>query len=99
MKTLKTESGNFLTFLRNYYIIEGNNGNHAGYNRIWTVWDNAFNTKKEANKAHKEGVKENGDVEYGLTPLLIRTPEEIIEIINSSERINYHGSHDIYENE
>jgi hypothetical protein len=97
MKTLTTESKKSLTFEKKYFVLQGNNGNHHGHNRIWSIWGNAFDTKKEANKTCKNTAQENGDIKFGLTPLRICTAEEIIEIINSEERINYSDSHYIHE--
>lgn len=85
----------FFTFSKKYYIIQGNNGNHTGCNREWTLFSYGFDTKKEANKAYNEAVKENGDIEFGLTPLQICTGKELVEIYESQERIYFSKCFDI----
>lgn len=94
MKILKSDSKT-LTFFKKYYIIQGNNGNHSGHHREWKLFSYGFDTKKDANKAYKYAVKENGDIEFGLTPLRICTASELIEIYESDERISFNNCFDI----
>lgn len=84
-----------ITFNSKYYIIQGNNGNHTGYNREWVINQVGYDSKKEANKVYKEMVKDNGDIEFGLTPLRIVTPNELIDIYESNERISFFNCFDI----
>ena len=93
--TITTEDGNSFTFEKKYYIIQGNNGNHSYQNRTWNIFSEGFDSKKEANKTYKETVKENGDIEFGLTPLRICTPEDLIQIYDSLERISFNNCFDI----
>lgn len=82
-----------ITFLKNYYIIQGNNGNHSGRNRKWTLFSEAYNTKKEACKVLKEAINENSDAKYGLTPICIVTPDEILNIIeNKKEELSLYNN-------
>ena len=93
-KTFTTEEGT-ITFNSKYFIIQGNNGNHTGYNREWEINAEGYKTKAEANKVYKEMANENGDIKYGLTPLRIVTADELIEIYNGSERIKFFNCFDI----
>lgn len=44
---METQDGKeSITFEKKYYIIQGNHGNHTGYNRQWTINANGYNTKK-----------------------------------------------------
>lgn len=94
MKTINT--GNHeITFNAKYFIIQGNNGNHTGYNRQWIINAEGYKTKKEAEKVYREMVRENGDIKHGLTPLRLVTPEELVEIYESDERISFFNCFDI----
>jgi hypothetical protein len=96
MKTITINTGNeSISFDKKYYIIQGNNGNHTGYNREWKINSEGYSTKKEVNEVYREMVKSNGDIEYGLTPLRICTPPELIAIYESQERIKFFNCFDI----
>lgn len=84
-----------ITFNSKYYIIQGNNGNHTSYNREWVINQKGYDTKKEANKVYKEMIKENVDTEFGLTPLRIVTPIELIDIYEGQEKISFYNCLDI----
>ncbi len=100
MKTITINTGNeSISFEKKYYIIQGNNGNHTGYNREWKINADGYSTKKEAEKVYREMVNENGDIKYGLTPLRIVTASELIEIYESQERIKFFNCFDIQINE
>jgi len=58
-KTFTTEEGT-ITFNSKYFIIQGNNGNHTGYNREREINAEGYKTKAEANKVYKEMANENG---------------------------------------
>ena len=94
MKTIKTGNKE-ITFNAKYFIIQGNNGNHTGQNRYWALNSEGYKTKKEAQKVYKEMVKENGDIEFGLTPLRIVNADELVIIYESSERISFLSNFDI----
>jgi|ERR1700732_965182 len=94
MKTFHTEQGS-ITFNKKYYIIQGNNGNHRGYNREWKISSEGYKTKKEANEVYKEVANNNGDIKHGLTPLCIVTANELMEIYESEERISFLNCFDI----
>jgi len=98
METFKLQDVE-LSFDKKYYIIQGNNGNHTGYNRQWVINAEGYQTKVEANKIYKEMVNDNGDIKYGLTPLKICTPKELVEIYESSERITFYNCFDITVND
>ncbi len=93
-KTFTTENGT-ISFSKKFYIIQGNNGNHTGYNRKWTINSEGYDSKREANRVAKEMTRENGDIEYGLTPLRIVTPAELMEIYESQEQIKFYNCFDI----
>lgn len=84
----KTFQNNDVTiiFKCKYYIIKGNIGNHSGFNRTWS-FISGFQTKKEANKSYKSIMNNDDDIKSGLTPLLIVSIDELIEIYLSSERL------------
>jgi hypothetical protein len=94
MKTITTGNEK-ITFNTKYFIIQGNNGNHTGYNRHWVINAEGYNTKKEAEKVYRQMVGENGDIKHGLTPLRIVKAEELIEIYESQERIKFFNCFDI----
>jgi hypothetical protein len=94
MKTLETSQGS-LTFLAKYYILMSNNGNHTGHNRIWTVCKYGFDIKIVALNKLRQFIAEDGDMKYGLTYSKIVTPEELVEMIESDEQVNYHNCIDI----
>jgi hypothetical protein len=77
-----------IIFHKKYYIMKGNNGNHTGYNRKWTIFTDGYNLKRDALKVIKEVVNNNGDMKYGLTPIGIFTPNDLIEKLESKERLN-----------
>jgi len=93
-KTFTTEKGT-ITFSAKYFIIQGNNGNHTGYNREWKINSEGYKTKAEANKVYKKMVNENGDIKYGLTPLRIVTADELMEIYEGQEKIKFFNCFDI----
>lgn len=93
-KTFTTENET-ISFSKKFYIIQGNNGNHTGYHRKWIVNAEGYDRKREANLVAKEMTKDNGDIEYGLTPLRIVTPEELMEIYEGSEQIKFYNCFDI----
>ncbi|MFN7703340.1 MAG: hypothetical protein ACK5OS_01870 [Chryseotalea sp.] len=96
MKPLTITTGNLsITFEKKYFIIQGNNGNHTGYNRYWVLNSEGYNTKKEAEKIYREMVRKNGDIKHGLTPLRIVTGSELIEIYESPERLKFFNCIDI----
>jgi hypothetical protein len=94
MNTIKTNLCEF-TFNKNYYILISNNGNHHNNNRIWNVYSNGFNTKKKALNELNHLKAENDDMKYGLTYSQIVTPNELIEIINSDNKVNIINCYDI----
>jgi hypothetical protein len=88
MKTITiTSEKEAIAFEKKYYIIEGNNGNHSGYNREWSINTLGYSTKKEALKVYRDMVNENDDIKHGLTPVRIVTAQDLIEIYESQERI------------
>ena len=100
MKSITINTGKeSITFEKKYFIIQGNNGNHTGYNREWKINAEGYNTKKEAEKVYREMVRENGDIKYGLTPLRIVTALELVDIYESPERIKFFNCFDISVNE
>lgn len=95
-QSVTIEIGNeSITFDKKYFIIQGNNGNHTGNNRQWTINAEGYSTKKEAEKVYREMTRENGDIKYGLTPLRIVTAQELIEIYESPEKISFFNCFDV----
>ena len=90
----ETEKGK-ITFNSKYFIIQGNNGNHTSYNKEWVINQKGYDTKKEANKVYKEMENENVDIKYGLTPLRIVSPMELIDIYEGQEKISFRYCLDI----
>ncbi len=97
-KTFQAKQGE-ISFRSKYYIIQGNNGNHTGNSREWKINGYGYDTKKEANKVFREMTKENGDIEFGLTPLRIVTPEELMDIYEGLEKISFYNCFDIDQND
>ena len=90
---MKTEN---LVFHANYYIIIGNNGNHTGYNRVWSVFSNGYPTKIAAINDLRKATAENGDIKFGLTPIRVVSAAELEDIINTStEQVRTFNCHDI----
>ena len=80
-----------ITFYKKYFIIVSNNGNHSGYNRKWNIESFGYKTMLDAKKAKRAVIVNDAEVENGLKYVRIVNPEDIINIIESEERIDFSG--------
>ena len=84
-----------INYHKKFYVIQGNNGNHTGHNRMWTFWQYGYDFKIAALNDVRHEISNNGDMKYGLTPIRIVTPEQIEEIRESDEQISLYNCSDI----
>jgi hypothetical protein len=95
MKTIDTNKEGSITFNSNFYIVIGNNGNHIGRNRVWDVCSEGYNIKIVAINKLRQYVAEDGDMKYGLKPGRVVSSEELAEMIDSNETVNFRNCYDI----
>lgn len=96
MTTIISKHGYKVTFSKEFYIIEGNHGNHEGYNRKWTTWYDGYDSANEAGVAlanhinELEGLSEEEAnvclmaANYDLRPFRVVTPQELIDAYDNS---------------
>ncbi len=95
MKTIETNNEGSLTFMANFYIMIGNNGNHTGRNRVWAVCSHGYEMKIAAINQLRKYVAEDGDMKYGLIPSMVVSNEELAEMIDSNEVVKFRNCYEI----